>query len=180
MDTRSMSMVESLLRFNGARLFIVMGVAGCGKSTVGAAVAQKLGGTYLDGDDFHPKSNIEKMSKGEALSDDDRWPWLETVASELAKREGVSMVGCSALKRSYRDFITSKAGQPVCFIYLDGSKDLIASRMAARTGHFMPTSLLESQFAALEVPSYDENKIAIDISGSQDEVVDTIVSALTS
>lgn len=173
-----MSMAESQLRFNGARLFVVMGVAGCGKTTIGECVAEKLGGSYIDGDDYHPKSNILKMSQGEALNDEDRWPWLEIVAAELAKSDGLSLVGCSALKRSYRDFISKKAGEPVCFIYLDGSKELIASRMAARTGHFMPTSLLDSQFEILEVPLESENKIAIDISGSLNDVVKLIVSKL--
>ncbi|MFK7901744.1 MAG: gluconokinase [Nitratireductor sp.] len=173
-----MSMAELQPLCKQTRLFVVMGVAGCGKSTIGATLAKHLSGTYIDGDDFHPQANIDKMSKGEALQDADRWPWLEIVAKELANIKGLSFVGCSALKKSYRDFITQKAGEPVCFIYLDGSKELIANRMAKREGHFMPTSLLDSQFAALQVPSKDEHKIAIDISGSQESVIDKIVSRL--
>lgn len=163
----------------GQQLFVVMGVAGSGKSSIGAGVAAAMGGTYIDGDDFHPRSNIEKMANGQPLNDDDRWPWLEMVATELAKLDGIGLVGCSALKRAYRDFITVKAGAPVRFIYLDGSKSLIAGRMASREGHFMPTSLLDSQFAALEVPAIDENAVAIDISGSEEQVVAQIVAAIS-
>lgn len=177
-----MSMAELQLRFkqmsSDTRLYVVMGVAGCGKTSVGTGVANKLGGTYIDGDDFHPEANIAKMSQGEALNDEDRWPWLNIVAQELAKRDGMVLVGCSALKRSYRDFIREHAGEPVCFIYLDGSKELIAGRMAARKGHFMPTSLLDSQFAALEVPSADELHQSIDISGSSAEVIDLVCDAV--
>ena len=161
-----------------SRLLVVMGVAGSGKSSVGAAVAVRLGGTYFDGDDLHPRANIEKMSRGTALSDADRWPWLEEVARNLSSRSGLVLVGCSALKRSYRDFITAKAGERVTFIYLAGSRQLIARRMGARTGHFMPTSLLDSQFEALEVPGEDELKITIDISGTESEVVEQVISKL--
>lgn len=161
-----------------ARLFIVMGVAGCGKSTIGDGVAEKFDGLFLEGDAYHPQSNIDKMSKGEALNDEDRWPWLEIVATQMSENEGLVFTGCSALKKSYREFITQKAGEPVLFIYLDGSKELISKRMAQRTGHFMPTSLLESQFATLEIPTSDELKILIDISGSQEEIIDSIYKSL--
>jgi gluconokinase len=159
----------------GARLYVVMGVAGCGKSLIGSGVAAAIGATYIDGDDFHPAANIAKMSTGQALTDEDRWPWLRKVAQQLAGRDGIVLVGCSALKRAYRDFITSEAGEPVCFLYLEGSKALIAGRMAARSGHFMPTSLLDSQFATLEAPDDNENAIAIDISGTPEQTVALIV-----
>ncbi len=158
------------------RLFVVMGVAGCGKSSIGAAVAERLGALYLDGDDFHPAENIEKMSRGDALTDADRWPWLKIVAEEAAKRSGTVLTGCSALRRAYREFLAASAKEPVGFIFLDGSRELIAERMASREGHFMPLSLLDSQFAALERPSADEPALTIDISGSEEEVVNLICS----
>jgi len=165
---------ESQPLSNRTRLYVVMGVAGCGKSSIGAGAAHLLGGTYIDGDDFHPQSNIDKMSAGIALNDKDRWPWLKIVGQELAKQDGLVLAGCSALKRSYRNFIAECAGEPVTFLYLDGSKELIANRMAAREGHFMPTSLLDSQFATLQVPNETENAVAIDISGTQDDVISEI------
>jgi len=145
------------------RLFVVMGVAGCGKSTIGQAYADAEGGIFLDGDTYHPQSNIDKMSRGEPLTDEDRWPWLETFGKEIAKRKGMVVGGCSALKRVYREQITKAAGEPVLFIYLDGSRKLISDRMSKREGHFMPTSLLDSQFATLEIPTKDETAVSIDI-----------------
>lgn len=156
-----------------------MGVAGSGKTSIGEGVAQQIDGTYIDGDDYHPQSNIDKMANGEPLNDDDRWPWLEIIAGELAPIEGIGLVGCSALKKIYRDFITKNVGEPVRFIYLDGSKELIAERMAARTGHFMPTSLLDSQFEALEVPDKTENAVPIDISGTEQQVIKLIVDEIS-
>ena len=162
----------------GQRLYVVLGVAGSGKTSIGENVAKIIDATYIDGDNYHPQSNIEKMANGEPLNDEDRWPWLEVVANELAQTEGIVLAGCSALKKAYRDFITANTGEPVQFLYLDGSKEMIGERMAARTGHFMPTSLLDSQFATLEVPDNTENAVAIDISGTQDEVVQLIVEAI--
>ncbi|MEM8539683.1 MAG: gluconokinase [Pseudomonadota bacterium] len=161
------------------RLYVVMGVAGSGKTSIGESVAEQIGGTYIDGDDYHPQSNIDKMASGDPLTDEDRWPWLEIISGELARMQGIGLVGCSALKKSYRDFITKNAGEPVQFLYLNGSKDLIAERMAARTGHFMPTSLLDSQFEALEEPDESENAISIDISGTEPDVVKLIVDAIS-
>ena len=160
------------------RLHVVMGVAGCGKTTIGEKLAQQLGGTFLDGDAYHPKSNIEKMSRGDPLTDEDRWPWLEIFGREIASRSGLVVGGCSSLKRSYRDFITQAAGEPVLFIYLDGSRELIADRMAHREGHFMPTSLLDSQFATLQVPADDECAISVDISTTTDDIVANLVKRL--
>ena len=132
-----------------------MGVAGCGKSSVGEALSARLGIPYRDGDDLHSPEAVAKMRAGDPLTDDDRWPWLDRVAAVLA-REAPVIVGCSALKRAYRDRIRAGAGGVVRFVFLAGSRELIAARMAARTGHYMPTSLLDSQFAALEVPGPDE------------------------
>lgn len=153
------------------RLYVVMGVAGCGKSLIGSMVAHAIGGTYIDGDDLHPQSNIEKMSSGEPLSDEDRWPWLVAVATELRSIEGVGLIGCSALKESYRDIIRNNTDEAVTFIFLSGSKKLIADRMAERKGHFMPTALLDSQFATLEVPDENESVIAADIDATPEAIV---------
>ena len=160
------------------RLYVVMGVAGCGKTTIGEHLAAAIGGQFLDGDAFHPASNIEKMSRGDPLTDEDRWPWLEIFGGEIAAREGVVVGGCSSLKRAYRDFITRAAGEPVLFIYLDGSRELIADRMGKREGHFMPTSLLDSQFATLEVPQDDECTIRVDIDATTNQIVADIVRQL--
>lgn len=171
-------MVESRPVSERYRLFVVMGVAGCGKTTIGNELGNTIGGTFLDGDSFHPESNIRKMSDGVPLTDEDRWPWLDRFSLEIAMRDGLVIGGCSSLKRSYRDRIRDGAGEPVLFIYLDGSRQLISSRMSARTGHFMPTSLLDSQFEALQVPGSDESAIAVDISGTTEEIVRLITTAL--
>ncbi|MEP1207197.1 MAG: gluconokinase [Rhizobiaceae bacterium] len=160
------------------RLYVVMGVAGCGKTTIGEALAEATGGTFLDGDSYHPAENIEKMSRGDPLTDDDRWPWLKIFGAEIAARDGLVIGGCSSLKRSYRDHITSAAGEPVLFIYLDGSRELIADRMGKREGHFMPTSLLDSQFAALEVPASDECAISVNIDATTAEIVEDLLRKL--
>lgn len=134
---------------------ILMGVSGCGKSSVGEAVSHATGTAYVDGDSLHPPANVEKMKAGQPLADADRWPWLDRVAATLREQAPV-MVGCSALKRAYRDHIRASAGGPVRFIHLAGSRELIAQRLADRSGHFMPALLLESQFAALEPPDAQE------------------------
>jgi gluconokinase len=155
-----------------------MGVAGCGKSAVGAALAARLGATYLDGDDLHPQANIDKMSRGEALTDEDRWPWLTLVGQKLAAPDGILILGCSALKRRYRDHIRKEAGAPVLFVHLAGSRKLIATRMAARAVHFMPASLIDSQFAALEPPGPDENAVTVDIDRPLERIVIDIATHL--
>lgn len=134
---------------------VVMGVSGCGKSSVGEALGALLGIPYFDGDDLHPAENVAKMAAGVPLTDADRWPWLDRVAAVLAERAPV-IVGCSALKRAYRDRIRAGAGGPVRFVHLAGSRAVIEDRMTARTGHFMPAALLDSQFATLEPPGPDE------------------------
>lgn len=156
---------------------VVMGVSGCGKSSVGAALSQALGIPYRDGDDLHPAVNVAKMRAGEALTDADRWPWLDRVAQELARLAPV-IVGCSALRRAYRDRIRAGAGGPVLFVHLAGSREVIAARMAARSGHFMPASLLDSQFATLEPPGPDEAAITVDIDQPMDRLVAEILRRL--
>lgn len=141
---------------------VVMGVSGCGKSSVGEGVASRLGIPYRDGDDLHPAKNVAKMRAGTPLTDEDRWPWLDKVGQVLALEAPV-IIGCSALKRIYRDRIRAEAVGAVTFIYLEGSRELIAGRMADRKGHYMPLVLLDSQFAALEVPGPEEAlKVLID------------------
>ncbi len=140
-------------------------------------MAARLGASYVDGDDLHPQANIAKMSRGEPLSDDDRWPWLTLVGRALAG-DGVRIIGCSALKRRYRDQIRQEAGGPVTVIHLAGSQAVIAARMASRTGHFMPTGLLTSQFAALEPPGTGEDAVTVDIGQPFDAVIDAIVAGL--
>ena len=141
---------------------VIMGVSGCGKSSFGAALSAALAIPYVDGDDLHSPQAVEKMRAGIALTDADRWPWLDRVGAVLADQAPV-IVGCSALKRMYRDRIRAAAGGVVRFVHLAGEKSVIAARMGARQGHYMPTSLLESQFAALEVPGEEEAiTVAID------------------
>ncbi len=160
------------------RRLVLMGVAGSGKSAVGAALAARLGAVYLDGDDLHPPANIEKMSRGEPLTDEDRWPWLTLVGQRLANPQGTLIIGCSALKRRYRDHIRAQAGAPVIFVHLAGSRELIARRMGARSGHFMPTSLIDSQFSALEPPEADESAVTVDIDAPLDDIVGAIAARL--
>lgn len=155
---------------------VIMGVSGCGKSSVGEGLAARLGIPYRDGDDLHPPENVERMRRGIPLTDDDRWPWLDRVAGVLAAQAPV-IVGCSALRRAYRDRLRAGAGGRVQFVHLTGSRDLIAGRMAARTGHYMPASLLDSQFAALEAPGPDE-ALAVDIDQPLPALVEAIATRL--
>jgi gluconokinase len=145
-------------------IVVVMGVSGSGKSTLASGLAEREGWPLLEGDTFHPPANIAKMQAGIPLTDEDRWPWLRAIAAradELRAAGQSAVVACSALKRSYRDILVG--GRPdTVLIYLRGTKDLIAGRMAGRRGHFMPTTLLDSQFATLEEPSPDESPIVID------------------
>lgn len=153
---------------------VVMGVSGCGKSSFGQALADRLGLAYVEGDALHSAGNVEKMRSGTPLTDADRWPWLDRVAATLREP---AVISCSALKRAYRDRIRHGAGGPVVFVHLVGDRALIAQRMAARSGHYMPASLLESQFAALEAPEPDE-AIALDIARPVDQLVDAACIAL--
>lgn len=152
--------------------YVVMGVSGCGKSTVGAAFAAAIGGRFVDGDDLHPPENVAKMSAGVPLTDADRRPWLDRVGATLT---GNVVVGCSALKRAYRNRIRAVAG-PVRFLHLAGSREVISARMAARPGHFMPLGLLDSQFAALEPLGPDEEGVTVDIDQPFDAVIAELVA----
>ena len=158
--------------------FVIMGVSGCGKSSVGAALAYHLSGIYIDGDDLHPAANVAKMSAGVPLTDADRWPWLNSVGECLAQAEEPVLIGCSALKQSYRDRIRAAVEGPVRFIHLAGKKEVIAARLQARQGHFMPAALLESQFAALEPPGPGEQAITVDIDQPFDAVIAAVIAAL--
>ena len=147
------------------RVVVVMGVAGSGKSTIGALLAERLGWSYVDGDWLHPAANVEKMRSGVALSDNDRWPWLAAIAARIdalqAEGQG-AVVACSALKRAYRAVLL--AGRPYARLaYLKGDRATVATRLGSRDGHFMPPALLESQFATLEEPQADERPIVIPI-----------------
>jgi gluconokinase len=154
--------------FEGAA--VVMGVASCGKTSVGVELARVLGVDFVEGDRLHPKSNVEKMSAGIPLTDADRWPWLTQVGVALAGNRG-RIASCSALKRSYREHIAAKAGRPVAFVFLDGGRELLEQRIAGRKGHFMPPSLLASQLATLERPGPDEHAQAFDIAQPVQEIV---------
>ncbi|MDQ5861003.1 MAG: gluconokinase, GntK/IdnK-type [Actinomycetota bacterium] len=147
-----------------------MGVSGCGKTTIGDLVARELGVQFLDGDSLHPVENVAKMAAGTPLTDEDRWPWLATVGTELAAAKGGLVLACSALRRSYRDAIRAQAPDTV-FLHLHGSKEVLRARTEGRSGHFMPPALLESQLATLEALEADEAGIVVDIAGPVDEVV---------
>jgi gluconokinase len=161
-------------------VLVVMGVSGCGKSTIASMLAHRLHWIYEDGDWFHPPSNIEKMHGGEPLTDEDRWPWLHGIAAWIdatrhAGNHGV--VACSALKRAYRDILAGGRAD-VGIVFLKGDRDLIARRLAARDGHFMPPALLDSQFASLEEPQADERPIVVSIVPHPRKIVETIVASL--
>ncbi len=154
---------------------VVMGVSGSGKSTVGAALAQRLRVPFADADDFHPPASIAKMTAGVPLDDDDRHPWLETIGDWLAEHPAGGVMSCSALKRTYRDQLR-RHRPDVEFLHLSGSADVVARRQASRPGHFMPASLVNSQFETLEPLEPDEPGITIDVEQSVDSIVDEYVS----
>lgn len=146
-------------------IVVAMGVSGSGKTTLGRALARELDADFLEGDRFHPESNVAKMSRGEPLSDADRWPWLDRLAEELARVRKAgrnAVLACSALKRAYRDRLRRGAPE-LRVLFLRGDKALIGERLRARTQHFMPPGLLDSQFASLEEPGPDESPIVIDV-----------------
>jgi carbohydrate kinase (thermoresistant glucokinase family) len=159
-------------------VLVIMGVAGSGKSTLAGLLAGRLGWDLAEGDDMHPAANIAKMAAGHPLDDADRWPWLARVAEWIAARTATGRPGIvtsSALKRRYRDKLR---GPSVVFVYLAGSRELIARRLAARQGHFMPPALLDSQFAVLEPPDPDEQAITVDITGSAASEADSVIRTL--
>jgi gluconokinase len=159
---------------------IVMGVSGSGKTTVASKLAGRLHWTFEDGDRFHPKSNVEKMSAGRPLTDEDRRPWLNAIADEVervCKAGGHAVIACSALKRTYRDVLL-RGRDDVRIVFLNGTQQLIARRLSLRKDHFMPPGLLDSQFRTLEPPGFDENAIDVSIDATVDAIVDDIVSKL--
>lgn len=161
-------------------VIVLMGVAGCGKSTIGAALSNARGWPFRDADSFHPEANIAKMSRGEPLDDEDRRPWLAAIAGWIDERlqAGASgIVSCSALKRDYRQRIIG-ARESVRLVHLAGSADLIGERLAARRGHFMPASLLVSQLAVLEPPGAEERAVVVDVAMAPARVVAAICAEL--
>ena len=165
-----------------SEIFVVMGVSGCGKSTVGAQLAAALGLAFLEGDSLHPARNVARMAAGLALSDADREGWLQTLAERIgeARLAGTGLVlSCSALKRAYRDIL--RQGAPdLHFLYLHGDYELLAARMATRTGHYMPLSLLASQLSTLEAPGADENAQSFDVASPSEAIVAAVVARLSS
>ena len=157
-----------------------MGVSGSGKSTVADCLAARLGWRYEDGDSFHPASNVAKMSAGQPLTDEDRWPWLQAIADEIDRLSAAgerAVIACSALKRAYRAVLVH-GRDDVRIVFLDGTQDLIAARLAARKGHFMPPGLLASQFKTLERPDANERPIIVSIDAPVERIVDDIVTQL--
>ena len=161
-------------------MIVVMGVAGSGKSTIGSMLARRLDWEFADADAFHPAANVEKMSRGVPLTDADRSPWLEAIAAWMDRlgREGRhGIVACSALKRAYRRLLVGNRPD-ARIVYLKGEPELIATRMAARSRHFMPVGLLESQFRTLEEPGPDENPLVVSIAAPPQDMVDAILLKL--
>ena len=165
----------------GVAAIVVMGVSGAGKSTVGKLIAARLDCPFRDADSFHPAANIEKMSRGEPLTDDDRWPWLKAIADWIETHRAAGTTGvvtCSALKRAYRDVVTANQAADVRLVYLEGDFALIEARLKARKGHFMPPALLRSQFETLQEPRADEHALAVSIAGTPEDIAAQVIAAL--
>jgi gluconokinase len=159
---------------------VVMGVSGSGKTTVAAGVAKRLGWRFAEGDDFHPAANVAKMAAGQALTDEDRWPWLDVLAEWIGRREQAdedAVLTCSALRRAYRDVLA--AGHPsVRFVHVIVSPEVLRQRLESRRGHYMPATLLDSQLATLEPLGHDEPGLTLPGDGAPDDVVDALVGLL--
>ena len=161
--------------------YLVMGVTGSGKSTVGAMLAQAIGADFVEGDEYHTPENVRRMASGVPLTDEDRADWLRALAARIAEARTTGngiVVACSALKRSYRDILRT-ADADLRFVFLKGSESLIAGRIAARRDHFMPPPLLDSQLATLEEPTQDENTLVCDISETPQSIVDAVLGSDT-
>lgn len=150
---------------------VVMGVSGCGKTSVGVALAGRLRLPFIEGDRLHPAANIAKMAGGIALSDSDRWPWLNAIGGSLAAHGDGAIASCSALKRVYRDHLRRAAGQSLRFVFLELSRGELERRMRLRQGHFMPAALLDSQLATLEVPTGEPGVFTVDGAAALDDIV---------
>jgi gluconokinase len=160
-----------------AHVLVLMGVSGSGKTTVGALLAGRLGWPYAEADAFHSPANIAKMAAGHPLTDEDRWPWLQAIAAWIGERVARGergVVTCSALRRTYRDLLR---GPDVQLVYLRGTREVIAARMASRQGHFFKPALLDSQLATLEEPAPDEGVVAVSIDAPPERIVDEILAA---
>ena len=162
-------------------ILVVMGVSGSGKTTIAERIAASRHWALLEGDAFHPPVNVAKMAAGTPLTDEDRWPWLHAIAAAIDShrtRGESAVVACSALRRAYRDFLIGKR-TGVRLIYLRGDQAFIAARLRTRAGHFMPVSLLESQFRTLEEPGPDENPVIVDTGGEPDDIAAAILEQIT-
>lgn len=163
------------------RAIIVMGVSGAGKSSVAERLAESLNCRFMEGDSLHPQSNVDKMAQGTPLTDEDRWPWLDVIGEKIAEllaRSEDLVVTCSALKVVYRERLRSAAGGKLTFVFLKGSQELLSRRMGERKGHFMPTSLLQSQLATLESPEGEAGVVTVDIDATLDRIVADAVAGL--
>jgi len=161
----------------------MMGVSGCGKTTVGRALAERIGCAFKEGDELHPASNVAKMKAGHPLDDADRAPWLDAVAGWIAEREGArewGVISCSALKRAYRDRLRRAGAERLRFVLLDPDEATLRARLEHRRGHYMPASLLDSQLATLECPDPDERILRLEGTGSVDEACDKVMAWLRS
>lgn len=159
---------------------VLMGVSGSGKSTIADALAKRIGWRCEDGDRFHPAANVAKMSAGQPLTDEDRWPWLKAIADEIDRlcgKDQHAVIACSALKLAYRQVLVH-GRDDVRIVFLDGTQDLIAKRLAARKGHFMPADLLDSQFRTLEPPKPDEGAVTVSIDAPVEAIVADIIAKL--
>jgi gluconokinase len=175
------SSITWYIEFVNRGLYVVMGVSGSGKSLIGAAFARALGVDFVEGDEYHPAENVERMARGIALTDADRAGWLRSLATRIreAKKTGTGLVmTCSALKRSYRDILRAEAAE-LQFVFLKGPRALLAERLAGRRGHYMPASLLDSQLATLQEPSPDEQAWVFDIRESPQDIVAALVARVS-
>ena len=162
------------MNVSSSKAIVVMGVSGSGKTSVAERLAEKLGCAYVEGDRLHPEANVAKMAEGIPLTDEDRWPWLDLVGAELATASGEGrgiVVTCSALKKIYRDRLRQACDGRLYFVFLTGDPKVLEQRMGARTGHFMPTSLLQSQLATLESPEGETGVVTVDIDAGVDAIV---------
>ena len=161
------------------KAIIVMGVSGCGKSSVASLLSEALDYRFIEGDELHPQANIDKMTQGIPLQDEDRWPWLDRIGAELEKAKDESViVTCSALKRVYRDRLRKAAGHSVAFVFLDGTEALLTERMGKRKGHFMPLGLLKTQLDTLEVPTGEDGVVTVDIDNTLEDIRDKALDGL--